>query len=68
MPELILKLGLPRMQNHKVKVGSFGYLKDYCFFGQLFRFWCRILDNASWQHGHCHSATIDWVLNHRMRP
>ena len=28
MPELILKLGLPQMQNHEVKVGSFGYLKD----------------------------------------
>ena len=70
MPELILKLGLPRMQNHKVKVGFFWLLKrlNY-FFGQL-----QLYDSgvAFWtmhqgKHGHCDSATKDWVLNHRMR-
>ena len=70
MPELILKLGLPRMQNHKVKVGFFWLLKrlNY-FFGQL-----QLYDSgvAFWtmhqgKHGHCDSATKDWALNHRMR-
>ena len=71
MPELILKLGLLRMQNHQIKVGFFWLLKrlNY-FFGQL-----QLYDSgvAFWtmhqgQHGHCDSATKDWVLNHGMRP
>ena len=57
------------MQNHEVKVGSFGYLKIKLLFGQL-----QLYDSgvAFWtmhqgKHGHCHSAIIDCVLDHRMR-
>ena len=45
----LLCLGLPRMQNHKVKVGFFWLLKrlKYLFLStSTLRFWCRILDNA----------------------
>ena len=58
MPELILKLGLPRMQNHKVKVGFFWLLKRLNYWStSTLRFWCRILDNASrqaWSLWFCH--------------
>ena len=63
MPDLILNWACHEMENHKVKVGSFGYLKVRLnYFLVNFNFTNtipgRILDNASrqaWSLSFCHN-------------
>ena len=60
--------GLPRMQNHQCELVLMVAQKIWDF---LVHFNFTILMSYFWtmhqgKNGHCHSATTDWVLNHRI--